>query len=415
MTSRPLIVSAVVLLLGLAGALAFAQMGMRAPTSDVHLLALLLPASSAGALLLGAVVFRWVGRQLPSLHLRIVLAWAFGVIAVLAVVLVTSMLMFLNNHDLSLLLLLLGFSSAVSIAFGYSVASSLSGELRGLSRTASRLAEGDWSARVNHGGADEVAQLAAAFDQMATRLQQTFQRERELEASRRDLIAGVSHDLRTPLATTQAMVEAILDGVVTEPEGVQRFLRLIRSDVLLLSRLIDDLFELSQIEVGALRLELAPTPLPDLISETLEAYRAQAQDSGIRLECEVEPGVPPVAADGPRLQRVLRNLLDNAQRYTGAGGLVRVEARADGPSARISVADTGPGVPADDAERVFDRFYQGSGQGNTPRKATGERTRGVGLGLASARGLVEAHGGRIWVEPRSPTGTVFHFVIPFAV
>src|SRR2546430_2518278 len=127
MTSRPLIVSAVVLLLGLAGALAFAQMGMRAPTSDVQALALLLPMSGAGALLLGAVVFRWLGGRLPSLHLRIVLAWAFGIVAVLAVVLVTSMLMFLNNHDLSLLLLLLGFSSAVSVAFGYSVASSLSG------------------------------------------------------------------------------------------------------------------------------------------------------------------------------------------------------------------------------------------------------------------------------------------------
>jgi signal transduction histidine kinase len=134
---------------------------------------------------------------------------------------------------------------------------------------------------------------------------------------------------------------------------------------------------------------------------------------------------------------VLRNLLDNAQRYTGAGGLVRVEARADGPAARISVADTGPGVAPSDAERVFDRGFQGAapppqpatadagaslmpsitegGRRNEPRlHLSGEPARGAGLGLAIARGLVEAHGGRIWVEPRTPSGTVFHFVIPFA-
>jgi signal transduction histidine kinase len=411
--ARPLVVSAGLLVVGLIGALLFAQAIMHAPASDIQALAIFLTASGAGSLLLGAAVVRWLGDRLPTLHLRLLLAYVFNILVVIVVVSATSILMFLNTHDLSLLLLLLGFSSAVSLAFGYSVASSLTRELQALTGTARRLADEDWSARVNLGGADEVAQLAVAFDQMATRLQQTFQRERELEASRRDLIAGVSHDLRTPLATTQAMVEAILDGVVADPDEVERFLRLIRSDVLLLSRLIDDLFELSQIEVGALRLQLAPTQLPDLISETLEAYRIQAKESGITLECSVEPGVQPVVADGPRLQRVLRNLLDNAQRYTGAGGLVRVEARADGHAARISVADTGPGVASADAGRVFERGYQGAAEPAPPR-SSGEPARGAGLGLAIARGLVEAHGGRIWVEPRSPSGTVFHFLIPFA-
>jgi signal transduction histidine kinase len=411
MVARPLIVTAAVLMLALVGALVYARAGMGAPSSDVQALAVLLAASGAGSLLLGAAAVGWATGHLASLRLRLLLGFGLGLLVVLVVVIATSVLMFLNTHDLSLLLLLLAFASAISLAFGYSVASSLTGEIRALMQTARRLAAGDWGARVSSRGADEVAQLAAAFDQMAGELQRRFERERELEASRRDLIAGVSHDLRTPLATTQAMVEAILDGVVSEPAEVQRFLRLIRSDTLLLSRLIDDLFELSQIEVGALRLDLAPTRLPDLISDALEAYRVQARDNGVALECVVEPGLPAVAADAPRLQRVLRNLLDNAQRYARSGGSVRVEARADGAAALISVADTGFGVPTGDLERVFDRFYREPG-GQASHADDGPR--GAGLGLAIARGLVEAHGGRIWAEQGSPTGTVFRFVIPFA-
>jgi signal transduction histidine kinase len=412
MTARPLVTMAVVLAIALAGALLFAQSGMQAPSSDVQALAVLLSLSGIGSLLLGAAAVGWARGNLGSLRLRLLLGYGLGLVVVLSVVVLTSMLMFLNTHDLLLLLLLLVFSSAISLAFGYSVASSLAGEIQVLTGTARKLAEGDWSARVQPAGKDEVGQLAATFDQMANQLQRTFERERELEASRRDLIAGVSHDLRTPLATTQAMVESIIDDVVTEPGEVRRFLRLIRSDVLMLSRLIDDLFELSQIEVGALRLDMAPVALQDLVPETLEAYRVQAQETGVSLDFSIEHGLPLVAADAPRLQRVLRNLLDNAQRYTRPGGAIRVEARTAGAEARVSVADMGPGLDPSDLERVFDRFYRG--EAPPPATRSDVRSRGAGLGLAIARGLVEAHGGRIWAEPGEPVGTVFHFVIPFA-
>jgi signal transduction histidine kinase len=173
--------------------------------------------------------------------------------------------------------------------------------------------------------------------------------------------------------------------------------------------------------VGALRLDVAPVALPDLIAETLESYRVQAKESSVSLDFATENGLPLVAADAPRLQRVLRNLLDNAQRYTRPGGAIRVEARTDGAAARVSVVDTGLGVAPSDLERVFDRFYQGEQgqgeQGEAPLASapSGERrARGAGLGLAIARGLVEAHGGRIWAEPGEPAGTAFHFLIPFA-
>jgi signal transduction histidine kinase len=411
MTTRPLLVVAAVMALALAGALWFAHSGMGAPAMDVLALALLLPASGIGSLLVGAAAVGWARGNLPSLHLRLLIGYGFAVLVVFVVVIVTSMLMFLNAHDLMLLILLLTFSSAISLAFGYSVASGLAGDIGTLTRAARKLADGDWSARVRPTGRDEVSQLAVTFDQMANQLQRTFERERELEAARRDLIAGVSHDLRTPLATTRAMVESVLDEVVTDPDEVKRYLRLIQSDVALLSRLIDDLFELSQIEMGALRLEVAPVSLSEVIAETLEAYRVQAEENGVELDFRIDADLPPVAADAPRLQRVLRNLLDNAQRYTRPGGAIRVETRREGEAARVSVQDTGLGIAPADLERVFDRFYQG----DAPPPPTGERrARGAGLGLAIARGLVEAHGGRIWAEVAVPTGTAFNFLIPFA-
>src|SRR4029077_18764054 len=153
-----------------------------------------------------------------------------------------------------------------------------------LSRAAMRLAAGDLSARVGVHGADEIGQLAAAFDNMAEQLQHAFSRERALEAGRRELISAVSHDLRTPLATTRAMVEALADGVVIEPTDVQRYLGLILRETHHLSRLIDDLFELSQIDSGALQLRCMPLSMAELVSETVAAYQAPAADSGVQLE-----------------------------------------------------------------------------------------------------------------------------------
>ncbi len=222
MTARPLVYAAFLAVAFLA-ALAFAHLVMAAPRSDVEQLGTLLLISGASSLLLGAVVIRWLGGRLGSLRLRLMLAYGFGLAVVLANVLLTSVLMFLSSHDLLLLLLLLGCAAAISMVFVYSVAEALTGELGALARTAGRLAGGDLSARVGARGSDEVARLAATFDHMAGQLQAAFTRERELEAGRRELIAAVSHDLRTPLATTRAMVEALTDGVVTDPAEVERY------------------------------------------------------------------------------------------------------------------------------------------------------------------------------------------------
>ena len=308
-------------------------------------------------------------------------------------------------------LVLLLFAGVVSSIFGYSVADELMRQLRALGRAAAQLAAGDLGARVGTIGSDEVGRLGRAFDGMADRLQAAFTRERALEASRRELIAAISHDLRTPLATSRAMVEAMADGVLSEPGEVRQYAQTIRAEVHHLSGLIDDLFELSQIESGALVLERAPTSLSELVSETVAAYHVQSHTLDVMLGQMVELGLPPVSADPAQLQRIIRNLIDNALRHTPSGGLVRVEASLVDGAALISVSDTGPGLAPDKMDRVFEPFYRGERARLRPHDGGGGSS-GAGLGLAIASRLVQAHGGRIWAEQSSADGAVFRFTIP---
>jgi signal transduction histidine kinase len=399
----PLVVGGT-LLIALVLALVVAEQIFGAPRRDVELLAIFLTVSGVVSLGLGGLVMRWTGSHIASVRLRLSLAYGVGLLVALVNVLTTSALMFLNTHDLTLLLLLLAFSAVISLAFGYSVAGMLTSQIGALSQAAMRLADGDLTARVGASGSDEIGRLATAFDDMAEQLQQAFDRERALEGGRRELITAVSHDLRTPLSTTRAMVEALADGVVTDKADVQRYLGLILKETQHLGRLIDDLFELSQIDSGAIRLRCVAVDVAQLVSEAVAAYHAPAAESDVHLEEKLADNLDTarVEADPERLQRVLRNLLDNALRYTPSGGTIQVQAVADATQVQVSVSDSGPGVAAADFERIFDRFYRG----DTARRRDETTTlAGAGLGLAIARGLVQAHHGRIWAEP-SPLGGV---------
>ncbi|MBV9173817.1 MAG: HAMP domain-containing protein [Chloroflexi bacterium] len=401
-----------VLLLAIVGVLLLAEHVVGAPARDVELLALFLSASGGLSLLIGALAIRWLGQRLGSLRQRLALASGVGLVIALVNVLTTSALMFLSPHDLTLLLLLLSFAAVVSLAFAYAVAGTLTSEISALSRTAQRLAEGDFSARVGVHGPDEVGRLAAVLDDMAERLQDAFDRERALEAGRRELVTAVSHDLRTPLATTRAMVEALADGVVADPAEVQRYLALILREIQHLSRLIDDLFELNQIESGSLRLRLEPLDVSQLLAETIGAYEAPAAEHGVSLEECVAPDCEGLAleADANRLQRVLRNLLDNALSHTPSGGHVELTASRIDAELDLVVADSGPGVPTQELERIFERFYRGEAS----RRREGAVSTGAGLGLAIARGLVQAHHGRIWAERSRLGGLSIRIRLPTA-
>jgi signal transduction histidine kinase len=392
------------LLVAIVAVLVVAERIVGAPRGDLELLAIFLTGSGVASLLVGALLIRWAGRHIGSVRLRLALAYGVGLLVALVNVFTTSALMFLNTHDLTLLILLLAFAAVISLAFAYAVAGVVTAQIADLSDAAGRLAAGDFSVRTTAHGSDEIGRLATAFDDMAEQLQLAFARERALEAGRRELISAVSHDLRTPLSTTRAMVEALADGVVTDRHDVQRYLGLILYDIQHLSRLIDDLFELSQIDSGALKLRCVPIDVAQLVSETVAAYQAPAAENDVHLEEAVAASVEPARVEGDpdRLQRVLRNLLDNALRHTPAGGTIQVQAASADGQVQVSVSDSGPGVAEADLERIFDRFYRGE---LSRRRDEGGATSGAGLGLAIARGLVQAHRGRIWAEP-SPLGGV---------
>ena len=239
---------------------------------------------------------------------------------------------------------------------------------------------------------------------MATQLELSAGMREETEHARRDLIAAVSHDLRTPLASLRALAEALRDGVVDDPEGVQRYLGLMVGETERLDRLINDLFELSRLESGALRLDLAPSPVQDLVSEVLERMTAQAGQKGLRLVGEVVGEPLPVLIDSQQFTRALLNLIQNAIRHTPADGSVVVGARCVGTTVELEVRDTGEGIEVDDLPRIFDRFYRGD-----PART---REAGAGLGLAIARGIVEAHGGMIRRRERTRPGHLLHHDTP---
>jgi signal transduction histidine kinase len=233
-------------------------------------------------------------------------------------------------------------------------------------------------------------------------------RERAAEASRRELVAWISHDLRTPLAGIRAMGEALADGVVAQPDEVATYAARISAEAERLSGMVDDLFELSRITAGALRLTLSEVPLADVVSEVVAAEDPVARRKGVRVHAEARTW-PVVLGSDPELARVVRNLLANAIRHTPPDGTVAVQVDVDGDHARLRVEDGCGGIPEPELARVFDVAFRGS----AARTPDPDRRSGGGLGLAIARGLVEAHRGRIAAANHGP-GCRFEVHLPLA-
>ncbi|MCI0477800.1 MAG: HAMP domain-containing histidine kinase, partial [Anaerolineales bacterium] len=232
-------------------------------------------------------------------------------------------------------------------------------------------------------------------------------REKESEQARRSLVAAASHDLRTPLTSLRAMIEAINDGIITDEATVRRYLLLMQQEIQNLSHLVDDLFELTQLDAGAPNWAKEPGSLRDLISDTLESMQAQATAKGVQLCGAVEPTIDPVPMNSLKMQRVLSNLLQNAIRHTPTGGQVSVSAQlcADAKCVQVEIADSGEGIAPNDLPHIFDPFYRSE-------KSRARGGGGAGLGLTIARGIVEAHGGTIQVTSAPSVGSRFTFTLP---
>jgi signal transduction histidine kinase len=346
----------------------------------------------AVATLAGGLAAAVALRRLPTLRLQVAALAVLCALLPLAAVLLSGVVMFQSGHDLTILAVAVA-SSTAALGGALAVSRSLSRRLEPLRGAASSFAGGDLEARAPEGGPQELAELAASFNAMAERIAELFD-------ARTQLVAWASHDLRTPLASIQAMLEALEDGLA-EPE---HYLPALREQVERLAMLVDDLFELARIDAGALTLELHEAPLAGLVDSCLRGLEAEAQARRVSLGAEVDDRMRVLCAP-EQVERVLFNLLTNALRHTPSDGTVAVRAESREDNVEVMVEDTGDGLEPEAASRMFDRFWRGD-----RARTTGGGT-GAGLGLAIARGLVEAHGGRIWAEPRPEGGTRVSFTL----
>ncbi len=280
----------------------------------------------------------------------------------------------------------------VSMIFSHGVIA----PVRAMMSASQRIAEGHYNERVHVGGADELGQLAVRFNTMAGQLEQ-------IETMRRQLIGDVAHELRTPLTAIKGSMEGLMDGVL--PATSETFGQ-IHQEADRLSRLVDDLQELSRVEAETFKLDLRPVAVADLVNTALRRLSRQYEEKGVTLASSLPAGLPLVQADEDRVGQVLLNLIGNALQYTPEGGNVQISAARNGDEVNIGVTDTGVGIPTEHIPQLFDRFYRVDR--SRSRRAGG----GSGIGLTIARHLVEAHGGRIWAESTGEgKGSKFTFTL----
>ena len=379
---------------------------MRPPVGEFANMTLFLSITALISLLAGygAYRFGWLNRS-PRLRWTLISGYVLSTVLTFVNVWVTARLMFINKHDLTLATILLVFAAGIAMALGFFLSSTVIDNIDALNRGAAAIAAGQLDTRVAVTGNDEMAELARAFNSMAAQLEAVERKQRELDTLRRNLIAWAGHDLRTPLASVRAIVEALADGVVEDDATRTRYLQTAQRDIGALALLIDDLFEMAQIDAGGLTLDIQANAMTDLISDTLESFSGLAAEKEIALDGAVQPGVDPVQCDARQISRVLTNLVGNALRHTPAGGHVFVRALPADGDVLVEIRDSGEGIPAEDLPHIFEQFYRAE-------KSRSRAGGGAGLGLAIAKGLVEAHGGEIRIRSVVGRGTSVAFSLP---
>jgi signal transduction histidine kinase len=397
--ARTLTIVVAIAAVGAAGTLAAgAAMGMAGDELEHLGRALAIPAIATVAVAIAG------GRLLARASVRqrsVAIALIASAVALVNVAILT-LDMAVSDHDATLVIVVLLYACAAGVAAAIAVSRSSTRAIDRLGATARRLGDGDLSARAGRLDAGpEFDTLAMTLDTMAGDLAAARDREAEAEQTRRDLITTVSHDLRTPLSSLRAMIEAIDDGVVDDPATVRRYVGAMRTSTDQLVNLVDDLFELTQLDAGAIATETRRVRLGELAHTAIAAVRPDADAKGLVLAADID-----AAADtpcSPRLARVLQNLLVNAVRHTPADGTVRLAAERRGARLHLDVTDTGEGIAPGDLPHVFEPFYRADPARSGP---------GAGLGLALAERIVEALGGTIAAESQPGAGARFAVDVP---
>jgi signal transduction histidine kinase len=331
-------------------------------------------------------------RLLPTVRLQLAGLALLSATVPLAAVLLSGWVMFHMGADIKLLTVTTA-AAFTSVGAALLLARSLARRIEDLRSASIELAAGDLSCRAPTEGPAELAQLAASFNEMASRLAGLFD-------ARRELVAWASHDLRTPLASMQAMLEALEDGLARPTD----YLPVLQQQVQSMALLVDDLFQLALIDSGTLVLELREARLARVVDDCLRGLEPEARAHRVKLEAHVENADAIAWCAPDQIRRVLLNLITNALRHTPPEGSIAVHVRSHGNGLQVTVEDTGDGLTPEAQERMFERFWRAD-HARTTGKA------GAGLGLAIARSLVEAHGGQIWAEPRPGRGTRVCFTL----
>lgn len=364
----------------------------------VHLGQLLLPATAAALVAVGLATPLLRGATIGTRFIAVAIV---SVVVALANLGVLSALM-LVKHDALVVASLIAYSAATGLGIAIALSRAFRQSVRRIVESTSKLSRGDLSARIGRvEGGPELVRLAETIDSMTVKLEQTIAAERKATAVRDDLITAVSHDLRTPLAGLRAMVESIDDKVVEDPETLRRYAKEMRHSLDALVTLVDDLFELVQLDAGAIRAESERATLEEAVSLALAACGAQAVEKGVKLQTAID-GAEGVLVS-PRLIRALQNLVQNAIRHTPADGTVRIYGQRDRDSIELAVEDDGEGIAEAVLERVFDPFWRGDAS-----RSLG----GAGLGLTIAKRVVEALGGDLRVRSTLGEGSRFVLVLP---
>jgi signal transduction histidine kinase len=400
-TSRFIIALIVILTLAVIGF----YLVFNPPMNEVGLMTGYLLVTTVISAVAGYAAYRlgWMNR---SPNIRTALLGSYGLACLLTFlnVWLTAQLMFTDQHDLLLGTVLLIFAGAIAMALGYLLSSSLLDRIQSIDKAAKKIAAGNLSSRVPIEGRDELADLAQTFNHMASQLEEAAEQRKELEKLRKELIAWIGHDLQTPLTSISAIIETLADGMVQDEETRKRYYDTAKKNISALSHLIDDMFQLAQIDAGGLTLNYQSVSLADLISDCLESYTEIAKRKGIELQGSVSADIGEVEIDARRVNRVLNNLIDNALHHAQEDGCVRVLAKRSAHEITVMVEDNGTGISPEDMPFIFDQYYRG-------QQSHKNGSRRTGLGLAISRGIINAHGGEISVTSQ-PGKTQFSFTIP---
>jgi signal transduction histidine kinase len=344
--------------------------------------------------------------RLRTLRDRFQLGLALVLGQLLAAILIGAATMFVSPHDAWATLGILLFAALIAGRAAHVLLRGVLADVRAIGEGLHAVEHGQREVSITAGSSAELADLARAANRMIQALRSEERSRDVAEAARRQVIAAVSHDLRTPLTSLRLLTQALDDDLV-DAETARGYVRTMGANVRALGTLIDDLFELSRLNAGDFAWSTEAVPLAELVAETLLAMRAEADAQGVAVRAQIATDLGPARANPEKLERVLANLLQNAIHHTPPDGTVLLTAEQADGTVQIEIADTGSGIATVDRPRVFEPFYRG---GNDAARTNA----GSGLGLAIARAIVEAHGGHIWLAD-ALQGTSVRFTLPLAI